>query len=95
MEEALLEKEEAGMPSPALDDKPDTDAYTDLMVDAYGYIQKGCNDRGMIPISEVHSYYNMFEDSMVETKRDFLYLIYQMNQPVLDQIKERLEKQGK
>lgn len=91
-QDMLLEKEDAGMPSPALDENPIRDAYTDLMVTAYTYISKGCTDSGMIPISEIYAYYSMFEDAMVETREDFVYLIHQMNQPNLDIIHERLEK---
>ena len=80
------------MPTPALDEKPLTDAYTQSMVDAYSYIQKGGSQAGHIPLSEIYSYYLMFEDEMVETKRDFVYLIHRMNQPVLESIAEQHEK---
>ena len=80
------------MVSPALDEKPDADAYTDAMVTAYTYIQKGCNTSGVIPVSEIYAYYNMFEDRLVEDKADFIYLIHMMNQPVLDDITAQVEK---
>ena len=80
------------MPTPALDNRPDTDSYTQGMVDAYSYIQKGSNENGTIPISEIFMYYLMFEDLMFEDRQDFVYLITVMNQPMLDIIKERMEK---
>lgn len=80
------------MPSPALDSQPDTDAYTEQMVNAYSYIQKGSDQNGMIPVSEISAYYSMFEDEIVESKKDFIYLVHVMNQPVLDDIHARAEK---
>lgn len=83
------------MASPALDEKPDSDAYTQAMVDAYKHIQKGCTQSGQIRFSEIYSYYQMFEEDMVETKRDFVDLIQYMNIPHLEFIQEQQEKAKK
>ena len=88
----LLEKEQNGMASPALDTKPPTDIYTDFMVAAYVYISKGAAQNGQLPISEIHSYYMMFENEMCETRHDFVYLMHVMNQPNLENISKQLEK---
>ena len=80
------------MDSPALDSKPETDAYTDSMVSAYTYIQKGCTQNGQLPVSEISAYYSMFEDQLVETPEDFIYLIHIMHQPVIEDMLEQAEK---
>lgn len=80
------------MPTPELDTQPETDTYTDRMVTSFRYIQKGSNESGQIPLSEIYYYYKMFKEDIVETKHDFIYLIYFMNQAILEDYAEKLKK---
>jgi len=62
------------------------------MVSAYSDIQKGSTERNTIPISEIYAYYKMFRAEIPDSKHEFVYLIHQMNQVLVDMVAEQLDK---
>lgn len=91
----LIEKEALGMPSPALDSKPYADNYTNEMVSAYSYIQKGSDENGNIPVSEVKAYWELFEEDIPEEKHDFVYIMYKMNEAVTEYHAQKMKEATK
>jgi len=76
-----------------LDSKPDTDPYLQNLINSFWIVEKGANENGTIPVSEIEAYCRLFNiDDEIE---DFVYLIYEANSVVQEWKFEKMKQNSK